>query len=251
MKPLAALFAILLAAPALACGGDGRCMLGDRWYNARTPPGWDGRSPLPVLLHFHGWGRRSEGVLRNRRVADAAAGAGALLIAPQGEGRSWRFWRPDSPDSDFALAVIEDAAKRWPIDRSRIVVSGFSYGGAMVWRLACDKGPVARAFLSIAGTLWNDEDCAAPVRLSHVHGLKDNVMDYPFGPDGAEEGAVSLWLKENRCAAAPDEDARRGRFHCRRWTHCAGPEVELCTHPWGHMIPRSWLSYALPRALGE
>lgn len=250
MRVLAVLF-FLIASPALACGGPDRCALGDRWYHAQTPPGWNGAAPLPVLLHFHGWGRRSDGVLRNRRVADAAAAEGALLIAPQGLGRSWSFWRAGSADSDFALAVIEDAARRWPVDRARIVVSGFSYGGAMAWRLACDKGPVARAFLPIAGSLWRDEDCVAPVRLSHVHGLKDTVMDYPFGPDGAEEGAVSLWIRRNRCAPAPDERFGEGVFDCRRWTSCGGPEVELCTHRFGHMIPKDWLTYALPRALTE
>ena len=255
MTRLLVLALTLLLTPqfANACGGDSPCGLGDREYHAAPPPNWDGESALPVLLHFHGWGRRSGGVLKNQRVAGPAAENGMLLIAPQGLGRSWSFWSANSRDSDFALAVIEDAARRWPVDRSRIYVSGFSYGGAMVWRLACDKGAVAAAFLPIAGSLWdgNREDCAEPVRLSHVHGLKDTVMDYPFGPNGEEEAAVSLWLNQNQCRSEPDETAKEGVFSCRRWTSCDGPPVELCTHPWGHMIPKSWLAYALPRALAR
>ena len=150
--------------------------------------------------------------------------------------------------------MIEDAASRWNIDQSRIFVSGFSYGGAMAWRLACDKGAVAAKFLPIAGSLWSGDgaDCAEPVRISHVHGLKDTVMDFPFGPNGEEEAAVSLWLERNQCDAAPDEREKVGVFTCRRWAACGtGTPVELCTHPWGHMIPKSWLSYALAQALGE
>lgn len=249
---LLALFALpaTVAADADDCGGPAvACALGDREYHAAPPPGWDGASPLPVLLHFHGWGRRSPGVLRNRRVAEAAAENGALLLAPQGLGRSWSFWSEDSRDSDFALAVLADAATRWPIDRDRLYVSGFSYGGAMAWRLACDKGAIA-TFLPIAGTLWREDDCEEPVRLSHVHGLKDTVMDYPFGPDGEEEAAVSLWVAENECRAEPDERVREGVFDCRRWTSCgSGMPIELCTHPYGHLIPKDWLGYALPRAM--
>ncbi|MEO0362838.1 MAG: polyhydroxybutyrate depolymerase [Pseudomonadota bacterium] len=257
LKPFLAALALLTAATSAAgdapgCGGAAPCPVGEREYHAAPPPGWDGSSPLPALIHFHGWGRRSAGVLANRRVADAAAEAGALLIAPQGLGRSWSFWRPGSADSRFALAVLEDAATRWPVDRSRVVVSGFSYGGAMAWRLACDEGAVAARFLPIAGSLWRgDEDCTAPVAVSHVHGLKDTVLDYPFGPNGEEEAAVALWLRRNDCRAEPDEREEVGRFDCRRWTSCAGPPVELCTHGGGHQIPKDWLSYALPRALAS
>jgi polyhydroxybutyrate depolymerase len=236
------------ASDAAPCGTDIACPLGDREYHAAPPEGWDGIIPVPVLLHFHGWGRQSRSVLKNQRVAKAAADAGALLIAPQGIGRSWSFWQPGSRDSDFALAVLDDAARRWNINRSQIIVSGFSYGGAMAWRLACDKGAIG-IFLPIAGSLWRTEDCQEPVRISHVHGLKDTVMDYPFGPDGAPEGAVSLWLSENNCRAEPDERMMTGIFDCRRWTSCDGPPVELCTHEFGHLIPKDWLSYALPRAL--
>ncbi|MEM7545485.1 MAG: polyhydroxybutyrate depolymerase [Pseudomonadota bacterium] len=237
-----------LTALAAPCGGDIACALGEREYHAAPPPGWDGKSAVPVLLHFHGWGRRSGGVLKNQRVARAAADAGALLIAPQGLGRSWSFWQAGSRDSDFALAVLDDAAKRWNIDRDRLYISGFSYGGAMAWRLACDKGAIG-TFLPIAGTLRRDEDCREPVRISHVHGLKDTVVDFPFGEDGAPEGAVSLWLAENQCRAEPDEQEAVGIFQCRRWTSCGGPPVELCTHEQGHMIPKNWLAYALASAI--
>lgn len=246
--------ALLLLSPlqAFACGGEDACALDGREYHAAPSPDWDGEAAMPVLLHFHGWGRRSGGVIKNKRVAVPAAANGALLLAPQGLGRSWSFWSAESRDSDFALAVIEDAATRWPIDRSRIYVSGFSYGGAMAWRLACDKGAVAAAFLPIAGTLWSGDadECAEPVTISHVHGLKDTVMDYPFGPNGEEEAAVSLWLEKNQCRAEPNEIENVDGFTCRRWNRCdSGAPVELCTHPRGHFIPKKWLSYALPRAM--
>lgn len=241
---------LLFPFPTWACGGAEACALDGREYHAIAPPDWDGVTPLPVLIHFHGWGRRSSGVLKNRRIADAAAAAGALLIAPQGRGRSWRFWRGGSDDSDFALDVLADAARRWPIDRTRVAVSGFSYGGAMAWRMACDKGDVVKAYLPIAGSLWEpDQNCAGPVTLTHVHGLKDTVMDYPFGPNGEAEGAVSLWLTENQCARTPDRRATEGPFECHYWTSCEGPPVTLCTHNGGHYIPKTWLATRLRNAL--
>jgi len=74
-------------------------------------------------------------------------------------------------------------------------------------------------------------------------------MDFPFDDYGAAEGAVSLWINENQCTTEPDEREQIGIFACRRWTRCNGPPVQLCTHEFGHMIPKDWLSYALPQAL--
>lgn len=241
-----------IALPAAACGGeDSHCRVGKRWYHATPPPNWDGVSKLPVLIHFHGWGRKSDGVLRNNRIAKAAAEAGALLVAPQGQGRTWSFWRSASVDSDFTVSVLEDAANKWPIDRDRIVVSGYSYGGAMAWRLACDKGAIVNAYLPISGSLWfaSEETCAEPVRIIHLHGLSDTVMDYPYGPNGDETAAVSLWRTQNQCQEEPDRDWKQLSFRCREWTGCSGPPVTLCTHPGGHFIPGSWLGSVLSDAL--
>ena len=122
----------------------------------------------------------------------------------------------------------------------------------MAWRMACDLGPVVKSFLPIAGSFWGgDHTCDAPVRLTHVHGLKDTVMDYPYGPNGEEDAAVSLWLPRNQCRAEPDEMWEEDRYRCHCWSSCSGPAVELCTHEGGHYIPKTWLRYALPRALAE
>ena len=73
------------AAPADSCAaGNAPCKLGDRSYHLRVPDGWDGETPLPVLLHFHGWGRQGDVSVRHRHVGAAADMAGVLLIAPNG-----------------------------------------------------------------------------------------------------------------------------------------------------------------------
>ena len=82
-----------------------------------------------MLLHFHGWKRQGTLIVRHGRISGATRRRGVLLLAPNGRNRTWDFRDPDSADVDFATAVIEDAARRYPIDRSRIYVSGYSYGG--------------------------------------------------------------------------------------------------------------------------
>jgi len=248
MKTLLLIFA-LFAPPALACGGATPCEVDGRTYRAQPPASWNGASPLPVLLHFHGWGRQGINVLRNQRVAEAASENGMLLIAPDGLGKSWSFWRDgDNRDIDFSDAVLADAARRWSIDPARIYISGFSYGGAMAARVACARGDRYAGYLLIAGTLWDQDDpaCAPdPVRVWHVHGLRDTVMDLPAN-GGDPAYPVSLWRRANGPDALAEEVA--GIFSCRNWSAANG-ETRLCLHRFGHMIPKDWLDYALPKLL--
>lgn len=263
MRPVLAslvLLAALLPRTALAqegeiCEQQIPCQLGDRSYHVKAPDAWDGTSPLPVLLHFHGWMRQGTLIVKHGRISGATRRVGVLLLAPNGRGKTWDFWDADTEDVAFAAAVLEDAAKRYPIDRARIYVSGYSYGSAMAWRFACEAGETVAALLAISGTLSQSEDCAHPVSVRHVHGLSDTVMDYPFGPDGDKMHPVALWRRQNGCAE-PAEDlgtwsvTRHDTFQRYHWADCAsGKDVRLDIHPRGHFIPRGWIRQQLDELL--
>ncbi|QFT33016.1 Alpha/beta hydrolase family protein [Labrenzia sp. THAF82] len=235
------------------CGLDAACSLDKRVYRAKAPENWDGVTPLPVLIHFHGWKRDSKHPLKNPKVLKAINGNSALLVAPEGLRRTWDFWERNNRDVPFVRAVIEDVAKRFPIDRSRIYATGFSYGSAMAWRVACDAGDLVAGILPAAGTLYRQDgiDCpTGPMNVMHVHGFKDNVMDLPLGPDGNPNVAVELWRRTNMCAQEPDHTETLNGHTCLTWSTCqSGKEVMLCLHERGHIVPKGWISNALKRAL--
>lgn len=238
-----------------SCGGEVSCVVGDRSYQAVVPDNWNGRDELAVLIHFHGWGRTGTNVIKNNKISGATRETDVLLLAPNGLGKSWSFWSAPSADVPFVEAMIDDAAQRFSIDKKRIYVSGFSYGAAMAWRLACERGGDYAAFLPIAGTLWNFaelQDCAAPITIRHVHGLKDTVMDLPRGAGGSPLYAVSPWLARNGCSGAPDRSSKLGIFEQNVWTNCdSGHGVELEIHKFGHIIPKGWMKRQLERLQRE
>lgn len=260
----AAVLAALLLAPAAVaqsaqpegCAAQVPCPLGDRSYHLLPPDDWDGVTPLPVLLHFHGWGRQGTLIVKHGRIAGATRPRGVLLLAPNGLGKTWDFWRPESPDSAFAAAVIEDAAARFPIDRDRIFVSGYSYGSAMAWRFACDKGADVRALLAVSGTLDQRESCdTAPDEIRHVHGTRDTVMAFPFGPDGDTTYPVALWRQHHGCSnpsgTATYATTEKDRFERVIWGECSTGRVVLDVHKRGHFIPRGWFAYQLDELLSS
>lgn len=253
----------LLAGPAAAdaplCGSDSVCRVAvgeqTRTYRIQPPDGWDGVTPLPVLVHFHGWGRTARFVLGNARQAAPAHRTGVLLVALDADGPTWAFRTPESPDVRFLDAVMADLPSRAPIDRSRVILSGFSHGGSMVWRAACDRGPAFAGYTSIAGTIQGFDTAACqggPARMLQVHGTRDRALFPPLGGPGPDDD-FALWRSAGACAGTPDETRIvDGRFQCRHWTRCdAGASAGLCLLDAQHANPRRWLDYAIPRLLAE
>ena len=237
------------------------CRVGARSYRYRLPDGWDGASALPVLIHFHGADRNGLHVLDNHQVNRGPRELGVLLVGADGRkigrgkvtGRDWN-WRADDPeDVRFTDAIVEDLAARLPIDRNRIYLSGYSNGGGLVYRIACERGPKYAAYLPIAGRPLEmpPEEChAGPARIFAVHGATDAVFSFPKAWRGGD--VLPSWRRLSNCAAAPDQTESFYVYTCRHWSSCEpGGGATLCQHRFGHILPKSFLPYALKRLLME
>ncbi len=245
----------LAAAMAVAddCGEGGRCLVDEGYYLAELPRDWDGKSSLPLVVFFHGWNSSPEGMFRNRALVDGITNRGALFVAPWAQTGYWRQigeGRAEGGRDELAYvtAVMADIRRRWPVDGSQTLASGFSRGASMVWNVACYAGNQFAAFLPIAGGFWNSNPDSCPtgaVNLRHIHGQSDGVvafdqvgiynsMPIPIG--------FELLQKLNGCGVRPENRQRHERYECDRWSGCAsGKELELCLHEGGHSIPAEWV----------
>ncbi len=240
------------AAP--ACHGQTACTVGDRSYHVLEPDDWDGVTPLPVLLHFHGWQRQGTLIVQHRRIASATRKRGVLLVAPNGARRTWDFWTENTDDRPFAEAVLADVRARWPVDETRIYVSGYSWGSNMAWRFVCHDGDGIAALLAISGTLDQNEDCdTAPGEVRQVYGLGDQVLTFPYGPGGDTTWPVKLWRDSYDCGDGVAQGPWQARdfltFERTTWA-CPGGSVSLDIHPGGHFIPHGWIARQLDEMLG-
>lgn len=252
---------IVLSASAQACAqsacstAEAPCRVGGGFYVALPPPGWDGQSRLPVLLHFHGFREQAAEILAREDIRVTGARLGVLLVMPQGEGTSWST--PGSPaqsrdDLAFVEAVLADVKTRWPVDDKRLLASGFSQGASMVWHVACHRGHMFSSYLPIAGAFWAPEPEACPSgaqHIRHIHGLADRSVPLTGRPirNGAfHQGdialAIGLMRKANGCDAAQSRFRQRGALLCEVAGACSsGKALEFCLHPGGHDFDPSWL----------
>ena len=267
----AAIAAALLGSAGIAaasdapCGVEKACQVDGGVYRVHLPAGWDGKSPLPGIVYFHGYQGTADAVIANDGVTGAADELGVILIVPDGMNKTWSF--PGSPahyrdEIAFIGAVLDDVEARYPVETDTLVATGFSMGGSMAWFAACSLGKRFAGFVPVAGAYWNPipTDCPSPPpNLIQVHGTSDTVV--PMAGRAIREvyrqsdvgDSLATWTRRAGCEAAP-ERAELGSLSCERWRGCGGKLIELCTHPGGHMIKPEWVvdGYrALMRHLGR
>lgn len=254
-RALTLLAGLLAAPPAFACGPASDCMLGERSYRIAMPEGADG--PVGAILHVHGYKGSADGVMRNRALRGMARDLGVALIAANAVEGRWSL--PNAPggrgagyadELAYFDALVADAAARFPIDPHRIMVSGFSAGGMVVWNLACDRPEAFAAYAPVAGTFWAPlpESCEGPAPpMVHVHGTSDEVVPLqgrPIGDtrQGEVEGAIALFERVHGFRV--DGVAREGDLICDRWRNAESTDFWLCLHEGGHRLDPAWLAHA-------
>lgn len=252
----------LLAGPASAedCGTSEPCQVAEGSYHVALPEAASG--PIPVILHFHGYGGTSAAAIKNRALVEGANRRGYLFVALNGSpppGSSQRNnWsvrdgrEPWRDEAAFARAVLDDLAKRHPIDRRRVLMTGFSRGASMVWDIACHDPDGFAAFAPISGAFWRPlpESCSGPVKLLHVHGWTDNVVPIEgrrIPGRTIRQGDAFASMAILRAAAGLDDDlpqsfALDGKISCRSWKE---DSLRLCLHPGGHAPPKGWVTQAI------
>jgi len=149
-------------------------------------------------------------------IADSV---GALVAYPDGFRRSWNDGRPGTPanmsnvdDVAFISAMLDDIARRAPVDPRRVYVAGHSNGGFMAERLACQMPGRFAAVGVVSATFgeWLAGSChpAVVVSLEYFNGTKDPLVPFDggrMGDRGVAQGAratVARWVGWNRCTGA-------------------------------------------------
>ena len=186
-------------------------------------------------------------------------------MLPDGLGKTWAHQGSPSKARDeiaFMDAVRADLLARFPVEPARLLVTGFSQGGSMVWDLACRRGAEYEAFVAVAGAFWEPmpRHCTGgPVNLLHLHGTADPVVPMAgrWIRNTWKQGDVLAGLAVLRdldgCSAAPDRAEQVDGLACQIWSSCdSGRELRLCEHGGGHLMPPDWvaLAHAWARSLG-
>ena len=254
---IAALTAHPAAAEPAPCGSaQSACQVSLGTYHLAEPE-TPADTPRPAFIYFHGAGGTGR-TIGSAPMAQALMARGYVVAAPNGLvrpntrfGPGWSF-RPEAPqlrdELAFTRQLIDDLVTRHNVDPARIVLTGYSIGGSLVWYLACRDATLAAAYTPYAGGFWrpHPQDCDGPVKLLHTHGWRDQTVPLegrPLRGGAIEQGDIfeglQRWRTENGCTRLrPDSFDTSGRYWRRKWEACAeGTALEFALWPGGHTRP--------------
>jgi polyhydroxybutyrate depolymerase len=231
-----------------------------REYLVYAPKSYTGRSKVPVVLEFHGFGSNAQQQLAYGNFGPHAEGDGFLVVAPQGQGqpRHFTLLGPTAGEEDdvvFVGDVIDHLQQTLCVDPARIYSTGMSNGGALTAVLACRVSDRIAAFASVAAVVWGPQCARArTVPIIAFHGTDDRVVPFDGGQVRccgnptipAAATTMGNWAKHDGCEAMVEEPVK-GTVTVRRWTGCkAGGVVELyVVGGGGHTWPGSTVGGAL------
>ncbi|NDJ85756.1 MAG: hypothetical protein GYB66_07710 [Chloroflexi bacterium] len=188
-----------------------------RSYALYVPPSYDPAAPTPLVMALHGRPSNSYGIAYLMDFNAVANEEGFIVVYPDGIDQGWNYVEgfpsydySEVDDVGFLRVLISDLAVDLNIDQSRIYVTGFSNGGFMTQRLACDAPDTFAAFAIIGATLSPifDEVCrdTPAVPILFMHGTDDQsvpwdgiIMDDTIVTLSVPD-TVTFWVGHNDCS---------------------------------------------------
>jgi polyhydroxybutyrate depolymerase len=162
----------------------------------RLPSTLQAGERVPLLLVLHGFGVSPTLLIAKASLNQLADQKKFAYLAPEGvhDGLGRPFWNAGKSCCDLDHRGVDDVKRLRELldanladaslDPKRVFVIGYSNGGFMAQRLACDVGDRIAGVISIAGAApAADVACTQSTALSilEIHGDADPVVHYAGG----------------------------------------------------------------------
>ncbi|MGI8416138.1 MAG: alpha/beta hydrolase family esterase [Nakamurella sp.] len=233
-----------------------------RSYSLYVPAKAAVTRPVPLLIVLHGGGGNGAHFEQVSGFDQVADGAGIIVAypnavrAPAGQVAAWNSGdccgfaaRTKIDDVGFIKGLIGALSSRYKIDPRRTYVAGYSNGGMLAYRIACQlAGTVAAIGVQSATLEFTPCRPSQPVSLVHIHGTADThipmVGGHGSGPSNADfappEQSAATIATADGCAATPAVSADPALAHAQlhSWSGClTGIAVQFvsvtgATHAW-------------------
>jgi polyhydroxybutyrate depolymerase len=191
-----------------------------RSYLVHVPASYDGRTPYPLVLGFHGHGGQGENQERLSGMEAVSDLNGFILAYPDGIDRGWNDGRGINEGIDdvgFVRDLVKKLSSEYNVDPKRVYATGISNGGFMSFRLACDAPDVFAAVAPVAALmsvpLVQENRSTTPVSVLLVNGTEDPLVPWDGGEIGgvlgdrgegiSTQASIDYWVALDGCSTTP------------------------------------------------
>ncbi len=204
-----------------------------RTYQLYVPSSYDGRTTVPVVFNFHGYGSNAGQQMAYGNFRPLADRHDFVIVAPDGQGAPARHFNLGGEagaqnDVDMVGALLDHVEATMCIDAGRVFSTGMSDGGAMTSTLACRMPDRFAAFAAVAVVLYLP-GCAGsrPVPIMAIAGTADPIVPFNGGRVNCCGGATIAgapkamdgWAQHDGCAASTTTRLS-SQVERRTWSRC-------------------------------
>lgn len=218
-----------------------------RTYALHVPPGYDAKTPLPLVFVLHGATESNDNVEQLSGMSVQADERHFLVVYPRGIGNlpTWNAGnccgaaiQERVDDVGFLRALLAKLEHDYSVDRKRVYFTGISNGAMMSYRMACEMAGEVAAIAPVEGAQNIDCHPAAPVSVMIFHGTADRLVPFDGGfstqLNKPVSYAVDFWVKQDGCPTPPAHE-ESAEAHIDRYTGCqGGAAVTLYAIQGGH-----------------
>ncbi len=189
----------------------------EREYILYLPDAYSDESSLPLVVFLHSWGWDARREMWNTDFNEVAEKYGFVIVYPNATP-NWNscdvddpvYPTPDTDDVAFIKALITEMHDKYHIDLERVYATGYSNGGKMAYRLACEASDQIAAIASVAGGMCESdfESCSPSRAISvlEIHGTGDNYYPFTGKPGGKSiEESIAFWVSAYGCESSNTE----------------------------------------------
>jgi polyhydroxybutyrate depolymerase len=231
----------------------------DRQYMMHVPEAYDGETAVALVLVLHPFNGNAQSVSDLTGFGVMAEARGDVItVFPEGTGtpQSWNAEAFENAPDDvrFLRDLVTDLEGSLCIDPRRVFATGYSNGGAMALRAACDVPDIFGAVAPVAAPY---PACQAAVPIIAFHGSLDATVPYEGGvsSDGVNQPpvhrAVSEWAGVIGCDALPVISRAAANVELATYARCPLGDNEVLLYTvldGGHTWPGAAIDYPVEEA---
>ncbi|MEO8917088.1 MAG: hypothetical protein ABI488_06655 [Polyangiaceae bacterium] len=193
-----------------------------RQFLTRWPANYDNKKAYPLHIGLHGYGGNLSENGKDNFGLWSLAKDSTIFVTLAAVGGSWS----GPSDLAYADAVLMQVESELCIDTSRVVLEGFSMGGAMSWYLTGSHPGLFRAVIGHSGGGVQPIPALSPVAYLGSLGTAEG---------NGQNTQTDQFAKANGCTIDTLPRAETGKHVCTPYKGCKeGFPVTWCSYDGGH-----------------
>jgi len=174
-----------------------------------------------IAIFLHGSPGSAEKVMNIFAAKELATQYNLIALAPEGTTPVWGWQSINTEDGDnidieYITELLVKVRGDYNVSSDKLYIFGYSAGGFMAYKLACNLSEQVSAIVSLAGQYrgkFSACGSTTPVSIHHFHSRSDEQVPYQgrdFGAIQAVEDTIEHWRNKNGCDQTKTSTSQTG-----------------------------------------